>query len=365
MSVNLLHSDPVDILKKLVSFPSLSTCEKDLVDWLEEEVSKLELVDIQRVGNNLIFTLGSGTPLLFLNSHSDVVPPTEIDGAVGFVPYLKDGKLYGRGTTDAKGSGLAMLRAILELANEGWSPAGSVCFALTICEETSGEHNGMAELRRHMNAGELQLPDAAIIGEPTSLSPCIAQKGLLVLKLVANGDTGHAARVYGKNAITELAVDLAKINNLSFDIDNPFIGSVKITPTRLNAGSSNNAMPEQAEAILDIRTIPEVSNSLIIDTIKQQVNSEVIVHSDRFISTQTNPESLIAKVCREVTERDYFGSPTASDWVFLSDIPVVKLGPGNSELSHKPDEYIPVDQLLNGIRVYKDIIRRYFMEFTI
>jgi len=363
MSINLLNSDPVEILMELVRFPSLSTREKELVDWLERKVDKLKLVHIRRIGDNLMFTLGRGAPLLFLNSHSDVVPPTEIDGAVGFEPYLMGGNIYGRGTTDAKGSGLAMLRAILELADEGWEPSGSVCFALTICEETSGEHNGMAELRRCMEAGTLPLPNAAIIGEPTSLSPCIAQKGLLVLKIIAKGDTGHAARVFGKNAITELAIDLASIRQISFDEVNPFIGSVKITPTRLSAGSSNNAMPERAEAILDIRTIPEVPNSIIIETIRQQVNSDVIIHSDRFISTQTDPESLIAKITRKVTQKDYFGSPTASDWVFLSDIPVVKLGPGNSELSHKPDENISVDQLLNGIQIYKDIIRQYFREY--
>lgn len=363
MPINLLHSNPVDILFELVKFESLSTKEKGLVDWLEREVRKLDLLQVERYNNNLIFTVGSGHPYLFLNSHSDVVPPTEIEGAVGFEPYLDNDCIYGRGTTDAKGSGLAMLRALLELSHEGWYPSkGSVSFALTVCEETSGEYNGMAELRRLMNDEVISLPDAAIIGEPTTLQPCIAQKGLLVLKLTSTGETGHAARIYGKNAIIEMAKDLVQLENISFDVDNPFIGNVKITATRIQGGTSNNAMPERTDVTIDVRTIPEVPNSAIIEKIQQHVKSKVIIHSDRFISTQTEPDSLIAKICKNVTKAEYFGSPTASDWVFLSDIPVVKLGPGNSELSHKPNENIPVSQLLQGIQVYKEIVQNYFRE---
>jgi acetylornithine deacetylase len=363
MQLSLLHSNPVEILLELVRFKSLSTHEKDLVDWLESQVKMLDLVKVQRFNNNLIFTIGSGSPQLFLNSHSDVVPPTDTVGAVGFEPFLENDCVYGRGTTDAKGSGLAMLRALLELSHEGWKPTlGSVCFALTVCEETSGEFNGMAELRKLMDDGVIVLPSAAIIGEPTSLMPCIAQKGLLVLKLISTGDTGHAARIYGENAITKMANDLVILEKITFDTENSFIGKVKITPTRIVAGTSNNAMPEHAEVVIDVRTIPEVSNATIIQTIREQLKSEVHVHSDRFISTQTDPESMIAEVCREVTQADYFGSPTASDWVFLSDLPVVKLGPGNSELSHKPNENIPVSQLIRGIQVYKEIIRKYFRE---
>jgi acetylornithine deacetylase len=365
MSFSLLHSNPVEILIELVKFRSLSTQEKELVDWLEDEVTKLGLVNVKRINNNLICTIGSGSPQLFLNSHSDVVPPTDTIGAVGFEPFLENDCIFGRGTTDAKGSGLAMLRALLELSHEGWKPyQGSVCFALTVCEETSGEFNGMAELRQLMDIGVIIKPDAAIIGEPTSLKPCIAQKGLLVLKLTSTGETGHAARIYGENAIIEMAKDLVQLENIRFDVENPFIGNVKITTTRILGGTSNNAMPERTDVTIDVRTIPEVSNSMIIEAIQQKVKSDVQIYSDRFISTQTDPNSYIAKVCKIVTKSDYFGSPTASDWVFLSDIPVVKLGPGNSEVSHKPNEHIPVTQLMEGIQIYKDIIRNYFTEIT-
>lgn len=215
-----------------------------------------------------------------------------------------------------------------------------------------------------MDKGELVKPDAAIIGEPTSLEPCIAQKGLLVLKLKTTGESGHAARIYGNNAIYEMVEVLSKLKSVSFSEENPFIGNTKITPTKFQAGTVNNAMPEQSEVILDIRTIPEVSNEDILARLNEVLSCEIIVHSDRFVSTQTDADSLIARVAREVTGKDYFGSPTASDWVFLSDIPVVKLGPGRSELSHKANEHISIEQLNKGVEVYKSIIKKYFEEIS-
>jgi acetylornithine deacetylase len=359
--MNILTCAPEDLLKALVRFPSLSTREQPLVDWLEERVSELNLVRTERFGNNLIFTLGEGPHWLFLNSHSDVVPPSQDHYGAPFEPQTVVGKIYGRGTTDAKGCGTAMLRSILELAQQGWIPEnGRVSFAITICEETSGEFNGMAYLRSLMDTGRLPKPDAALIGEPTLLAPCIAQKGLLVVRVATKGESGHAARIYGKNSIYEMTRVLQQIQSISFEDSNPFIGNVKITPTRISAGTVNNAMPESTEIVLDIRTIPEIPNEIILEKLRAIPGCSVKVVSDRFVSTQTPDSSHLAQCCKQVSGKDFFGSPTASDWVFLADIPVVKIGPGDSNCSHKHDEFIEVEQLTNGIEVYKGIIREYF-----
>jgi acetylornithine deacetylase len=364
--MNILNCPPEEVLMALVRFPSLSTREQPLVDWLEERVRELNLIRTERFGNNLIFSLGTGPKWLFLNSHSDVVPPSQNHYGDPFDPHICDGKIYGRGTTDAKGCGTAMLRSILELAQQGWRPEnGRVSFALTICEETSGEFNGMAYLRSLMDTGRLPKPDAALIGEPTLLAPCIAQKGLLVVRVTSRGESGHAARVYGKNSIYQMSQVLEQIKCISFETTNPFIGNVKITPTRIIAGTVNNAMPESTELILDIRTIPEVPNDEILLKLRNISDCEIQVVSDRFVSTQTDESSHIAKCCLKVSGYDYFGSPTASDWVFLADVPVVKIGPGDSSFSHKHDEHIEIDQLNKGINLYKGIIREYFSNETI
>ena len=350
-----------ELLQQLIAFPTLSTREKPLVDWLESRLKDIPQLKTTRIQDNLIVTLGSGHPFLLLNSHSDVVPLSESAGAVTFTPEIRDGAIYGRGSTDAKGCVSAMLKALIDLAVSGWTPKqGSVALALTVCEETSGEHNGMAYLRSLIDSGGFETPDAAIVGEPTHLATCIAPKGLLVLKIRTHGASGHAARITGPNAIYGMAEVLKSVQEVTFPTENPFLGRTRITPTQLHAGVANNVMPESAELTLDIRTIPDVSNAEVIERFQQIDRAEVRVHSDRFISVATDPDAKIVQIARNVTQKEPFGSPTASDWVFLHDIPTVKLGPGHSELSHTAQEHIAISELEAGVEIYAKIIKGYF-----
>lgn len=347
--------NPDGLLKEMVSFPSLSGNEKSLVDWLEEYIRSTGLLDMERHGDNLIFHLGEGRPWLLMNSHTDVVPPASDHVGEPFDPVIRDGRMYGRGTTDAKGCGSTMLTSLLQLADEGYKPEGRASLALTVCEETGGKGNGMAALRKI-----IEKPDAAVIGEPTSLEPCLAQKGLLIIRLVTKGETGHAARVTGQNAIYEMAVALEDLKKCRFEKQNSFLGGVKITPTQISGGTAHNVAPSRAELVVDVRTIPDISNDAILDEIRSKVNADVEVISDRYVATGTDPESRIAKAAREASGKPFFGSPTSSDWVFLADVPAIKLGPGHSQLSHTKEENIEIDQLVKGVAIYKQLVKEFF-----
>lgn len=347
----------VQLLESMVRFKSLSQQEKPLVDWLEGYVRSTGMLDVERHGDNILFHLGEGTKWLLMNSHTDVVPPSSDHDGSPFEPEIRNGRMYGRGTTDAKGCGSSMLTALLELAEEGWKPAGRVSLALTVCEETAGFNNGMQALREI-----IATPSAAIVGEPTSLQPCIAQKGMMILKVIVKGTGGHAARIYDNNAIYKMADVLKNIETIRFEMENPFIGSVKITPTVISGGIVKNMAPDRCELTVDIRTIPEVPNSVIINTFKDHLDADIEIVSNRFLSTQTDPTELIAVAAQKASEGVFFGSPTASDWVFLADIPTVKIGPGHSQVSHTRDEYIEIDQLIKGVTLYKNIIKHYFAE---
>ncbi len=345
----------IELLKKLIRFPSVSTREKELVDWLEEQVTATGLLEVERHQDNLIFHLGSGRPWLLMNSHSDVVPPSARHVGDPYDPTENNGRIYGRGSTDAKGSVSSMLMALLELARSGYKPEGRVSLAVTVCEETAGDNNGMERLRNI-----IERPDAALIGEPTMLHPCAAQKGLLILKLDTEGEAGHAARVTGPNAIYEMASRLEVLKTLSFPEENPFIGKTRITPTTIEGGTARNAHPDSCSVYLDIRTIPEVSNDMIIERLRKSLDLTLSVHSDRFISTSTDTEHPVARAAAEVTGNPLFGSPTTSDWVFLADVPTIKIGPGNSSDSHTANESISVEQLEMAVPTYQQIIRTYF-----
>lgn len=351
--MNWLHEPPKELLKAFVRFPSLSTKETPLVDWLESEIRALNLVQVERYGDNLVFSLGSGAPWLLLNSHTDVVPPSPNHVGDPFEPVERDGKLFGRGTVDAKGCGVSMLRALLDLADAGFQPKGKVSVALTVCEETAGEHNGMHHLRHVVGLR----PDMALIGEPTMLAPCLAQKGMLLVKVVTHGESGHAARVAGENAIERMGEAIGALSRITFDAANAWLGSVKITPSMISGGTANNANPERCELMVDIRTIPEVPNSEILDTLKSRLPGDIHTLSDRFVATQTEAGSVIAQSCLLRSGKPFFGSPTASDWVFLADLPCVKIGPGDSTKSHTADEHIDLIQLDAAIPLYTSIIQ--------
>lgn len=344
-----------ELLCRLIRFPSVSRSEKELADWLYDAVQQTGLLETERFGNNLVFSLGEGRPWLLLNTHSDVVPPSSAHTGNAFEPREEHGRIYGRGSTDAKGSLSCMLMALIGLAASGYRPPGRVSLAITVCEETAGEFNGMAELRER-----LPRPDAALVGEPTMLAPCVAQKGLLILKLTASGEAGHAARVTGPNAIYEMAKQLQKLKTLQFAQRNPFIGDTRITPTTIEGGTARNAHPDRCTVYLDIRTIPEVPNQQIVDRLQQELDLQISIHSDRFVSTKTEITHTIARVAAEASGEAFFGSPTTSDWVFLADVPTVKIGPGDSRDSHTANESIAVEQLNKGVELYRRLIPLYF-----
>ena len=347
----------LELLKALVRFPSLSREEGPIADFVEDYVRKAGL-PVERFEDNVYFWLGEGEDRLLLNSHLDVVPPSKEHPYDPFDPVEVEGRLYGRGTVDAKASGAAMTTAVLDLAAEGWTPPqGQVLVALTACEEVGGSDNGLQNLRPH-----LPPLSAALVGEPTALQPCVAQKGLLILHVLAHGRTAHAARAHlGQNAILKAARDIQRLADFSFDRDDPFLGKPTLTVTVIEGGKARNVVPNRCSFFVDIRTTPAYTHEEIIDRIADLLESEVKVHSKRIIPLATSMEARIVRACRRVLpDAPPFGSPTASDWLFLHDVPTVKIGPGLSERSHTPDEHIEIAEVERAVAVYKGIIRAYF-----
>lgn len=356
-SAQTMPTTAIDLLKTLVGFPSLSYEEEEIADFVEGYASEAGL-ETGRHENNVYASLGEGPNLLLLNSHLDVVPPSADHPYEPFEPTEVDGKLYGRGSSDAKASGAAMLTALRELADEGFSPAGGrIMVALTACEEVGGDYNGLESLRPH-------LPEisAAIVGEPTQLEPCVAQKGLLILTVHARGHTAHAARAHlGDNAIQQAARDIERLADFSLDRADPFLGAPTIAVTTIEGGSAKNVVPDLCSFTLDVRSTPAYTHEEITQTLDELLESDVEVYSDRLIPVATDPDEAIVKACLEVLpEAEPFGSPTMSDWLFLHDVPTVKMGPGRSTLSHTAEEHIELSEVERAARIYKEVIRAYF-----
>lgn len=359
--------DPIDLLRDMIAIPSLSTEEAEVADYVESWGQAADL-DVWRYDDNVVLSVGeanAGGDVLLLNSHLDVVPPSSAHPFDPFDPVVQDGWLYGRGSVDAKASGAAMLTALADIAHGGGVPAGSQCMvALTACEEGGGQYNGLQDLWPH-------LPEitAAVIGEPTSLVPCVAQKGLLILKIHAHGTAAHAGRPHlGVNAIPRAMAAIEKLQELSLDRPDPHLGVPTLTVTTIEGGTARNAVPEHCVFAVDIRTTPAYTHADIIDAVEQALAGldgiEIEVYSNRFVPCATPPDARIGAAAEAACAAsggsvEPFGSPTASDWIFLADVPAVKLGPGDSERSHTADERIRLEDVRRAADVYTRLARTY------
>ena len=347
----------VELLRALVRIPSPSLEEDAIASYLQAYASGHGL-QFERDGNNVWSSLGSGSRRLLLNSHLDVVPPSRNHPFAPFDPVILNGCIYGRGAVDAKASVAAMTTSVLELAGEGYRPAGgSVLVALTACEEAYPEHNGLRYLRS-------RLPEihAALVGEPTDMLPVVAQKGLLVLRATAHGRSAHAARAeQGENAILKAMHDIRQLDELVFGREHPVLGTPSLAVTTVRGGTARNVIPDSCTIEIDIRTTPAYTHEEIVAMVKGRLQSTVEVHSERIIPLSTDADEDIVQAClNAIPGATPQGSPTASDWLHLADVPAVKIGPGSSELSHTAREHVSLAALQDAVATYKRIIRAYF-----
>ncbi len=349
-------SEAVDLLKEMIRFPSLSGEEAEIADFVADYARRAG-VAVERYDNNVVMRLGSGADTLLLNSHLDVVPPSSDHPYPPFEPVEAKGVLYGRGSVDAKASGAAMIRALYSLAEEGWTPEqGQLLLALTTHEEGGSTQNGLQDLRPHLPA-----LDAAVIGEPTQLRPCVAQKGILILKLHTQGAPAHVARSHrGTNAIHSAMVAIRQVEDTSFERADSYLGAPSLTVATIEGGTAHNVVPEHCEVTVDVRSTPAYTHDEITSLVREGVDAEVDVYSDRLVPCATPEDEPIVRAARAAADADPFGSPTSSDWVFLHDVPAVKMGPGPSRRSHTSEERIETREVRRAVSVYRDLVRAYF-----
>jgi acetylornithine deacetylase len=353
--------DEIELLGKLVAIPSVSGEEEALAVFAEAcahswglRVRRDELAVTVEVRGR------AAGPTLALVSHLDVVPPGKGWTRDPFTPTVEGIRLYGRGSGDAKASVSAMLCAAADVAADGGPAAGRLLVILGYGEET--RHTTME--RAVEAAGTI---DAALVGEPTNLGFAVAQRGLMMVDLLAEGDQRHAGYAAAdgefRNAVLVLARDLLKLDGLFSARSHPVLGHTAATPTMLDAGVSRNVTPPVAKAVLDIRSTPDWTHDEVADLLRRSLESIVEVTSQRLVPCETPPGSPLLETLRRVRPQSKtFGSPTCSDWVFLRHTDTVKCGPGTSRRSHTPDEYVDLPEVTEARGFYGEVVRSYLAE---
>jgi acetylornithine deacetylase len=350
--------DEVELLRELVAIPSVSGEEAELAVFIEEKARQWGL-DVARDAHGIrIQVNGSGIePTLVFASHLDVVPPGSGWSRDPFQPVVEGTRLYGRGSGDAKASVAAMLFGAKDVVDGGGLRSGRLLLLLGYSEETKNTTMGAAVER----AGRI---DAAVIGEPTNLDFAVAQRGLMMVDLLAQGDQRHAGYATSdgefNNAVTVLAGDLLKLDHLFESRSHPVLGRATATPTMLEAGIGRNVTPPVARAVLDVRSTPDWTHEELAEELRRSLASEVIVTSRRLVPCETPPASrLLTAASRVRPQAKRFGSPTCSDWVFFRERDAMKCGPGTSRRSHTADEYVDLPEVTAARSFYAELARVY------
>jgi acetylornithine deacetylase len=340
--------EPIELLKSLIRIPSNSREEKDAADLLQEEMTARGLL-IKRQGNNLwalSHTFLPNRPTLLLNAHIDTVRPASGWMRNPYEPTIEGTRLYGLGSNDCGGGLVSLLEVfcLLEKRQQSYN----LIFLASAEEEVSGK-NGISSV---LNL--LPPIDIAIVGEPTSLQPAIAERGLMVLDCTAQGKAGHAARNEGINAIYRAIDDIQWIRSYQFPKESDLLGPVKMTTTIIHAGTLHNCIPDSCTFTVDIRVNECYTNQEILDFIIDHLQSDVKARSTR-LSSSSIPLShpLIQKIISLGLKP--FGSPTLSDQA-LMPFPSLKLGPGDSARSHTADEYIDIEDISCAIQLYMTLL---------
>jgi acetylornithine deacetylase len=331
--------------------------ETEIAVFVEETARRWGLDVVRDTNAVRIEVRGWGTgPTLALASHLDVVPPGSGWTRDPFDPVIEGTRLYGRGSGDAKASVAAMLYAAKDLVDSGGMDAGRLLIILGYGEETKNTTMGAAVEA----AGEI---DAAVIGEPTSLDFAIAQRGLMMVDLLAQGDqrhAGYAADGGFTNSVQVLARDLLQLDGMFAGRSHPVLGRATATPTMLEAGVSRNITPPVARAVLDIRSTPDWTHEELAEALRTALTCDVIVTSRRLVPCETPAGSqLLATASRLRPEASQFGSPTCSDWVFFRHCDALKCGPGTSRRSHTADEYVDLPEVMAARAFYAELVRAY------
>lgn len=341
-------NEAVELLKQLISTPSVSREETDAANILADFIEKCGL-PCERIGNNLLVReeLDEEKPTVLLCAHIDTVKPVSTWTRDPFTPTVEGDRLYGLGSNDCGGGLVSMLQAYRCL--RGRATKYNLVYLASCEEEVSGQ-NGFSLALPH-----LPKIDVAIVGEPTGMQPATAEKGLMVIDGIAHGKSGHAARNEGVNAIYEALDDLVWLRDHQFRKKSLLLGQTKMTVTVLNSGTQHNVVPDECRFIIDVRPNEFYQNEYLFNFLQKHMKKcELKARSFRLSSSHIPVGHPLVQRCIKMGMVP-FGSPTLSDQA-LMPFPSFKLGPGDSARSHSADEYICISEMANAIETYVSLL---------
>ena len=375
-----------ELLSRLVQCPSVNPADRQafenpfgearlaelLAELMRSWGAAVQVMQVRPGRPNVLarFEGPAGSPTLMFEAHSDTVSAEGMT-VPPFEALVRDGKLFGRGACDTKGSMAAMLLGIRRLLDEPGGLPVTVLFAST-CGEELGAMGAKALVAAGLRA------DAVLVGEPTDLAVVHASKGVVRLSVQTRGRAAHSSDpALGTNAIyhmrrvleaveTELAPALERRGH-------PQLGAPTICVGTIAGGTQANIVPDRCRVQIDRRTLPaerpaDVVAELLapLDRLRGQVSGfdYVARYEEQFPPLWTDPQAplarLVCRACQDVLGRfELAGAAWASNAAVFAaaGMPAVLLGPGSIRQAHTAGEYVELEAVARAAEVYARVIR--------
>jgi succinyl-diaminopimelate desuccinylase len=375
-----LH-DPISLAQALIRQQTVNPCHDGAQDVLADALESLgfrtKRYPFDGV-DNLYARLGGAAPNLCFAGHTDVVPVGDTAGWTvdPFGAEIRDGVMYGRGTSDMKGAIAAFVSASARYIADHGRPQGSISLLITGDEEGPGLHGTRRLLPAVIADGEVL--DHCIVGEPTSedrIADIVknGRRGSLNAILKAVGKQGHAAYPEkSANPMPVLLDALQKLREIKLDNGSPGFQPSNLEITTIDVGNAaHNVIPAQATAKFNIRFNPNHTGADLMARLSQLIGAgrdgvtlslDMRVTGEAFYTQPGKFTDLVVAAVEAETGRkpDLTTGGGTSDARYIKDVcPVAELGVRN-EMAHKVDENIPVDEIETLCRIYYRLLAGYF-----